>query len=271
MPHKFIDMSGQRFGRLTAIEKVGTSKTHNGEALWSVRCDCGTVKKVTRTSLRRGDTKSCGCLGRKKILCRICGLEFTRPEHRMDKFCGRDCYRKSMRTKALSIRTEPFPPPVRGCRWIRLNRGFALVDKSDYKELSKYLWMLNASGYAVAKIDGRRSLMHRMVLGDTSPEDVDHKNRNRLDNRASNLRYVSGGINRVNSRNNISNTSGYRGVSRHSNSKSHPWVSRIGFNMKRLHLGTFVSAEDAAKAYDVAADKLFGGQAQLNFPKKKVG
>jgi 5-methylcytosine-specific restriction endonuclease McrA len=57
-------MLGQRFGRYTVIEKAGyhTSPCGQKQAMWKCRCDCGTVKTVIGAALRRGNTKSCGCL-----------------------------------------------------------------------------------------------------------------------------------------------------------------------------------------------------------------
>lgn len=54
-----IDLTGQRFGRLTVIEKV-PSKTSN--ARWKCLCDCGKETTVLGTTLRRGESRSCGCL-----------------------------------------------------------------------------------------------------------------------------------------------------------------------------------------------------------------
>jgi hypothetical protein len=57
---KHIDISGSRFGRLLAIEKVGSDK--KGRALWNCKCDCGNVCVKTSEHIRSGNTKSCGCL-----------------------------------------------------------------------------------------------------------------------------------------------------------------------------------------------------------------
>ena len=56
------DLLGQRFGRLTAIEEAGKDK--HGSILWRCKCDCGNECVVVGYSLRRGDSKSCGCLQR---------------------------------------------------------------------------------------------------------------------------------------------------------------------------------------------------------------
>lgn len=55
---KFIDISGQRFGRLTVIKRA----KNRGEATaWLCRCDCGNEKVIRTTSIKEGRTKSCGC------------------------------------------------------------------------------------------------------------------------------------------------------------------------------------------------------------------
>ena len=53
-----IDITGSRFGRLTAIEKAGSGR---GRALWACLCDCGGHKIVDGVRLRNGAVKSCGC------------------------------------------------------------------------------------------------------------------------------------------------------------------------------------------------------------------
>lgn len=61
---KFVDLRGQKFGRLTVIEK--TNKRQGGRIIWKCRCDCGNIVDVNGTSLRNGTTKSCGCYRREK-------------------------------------------------------------------------------------------------------------------------------------------------------------------------------------------------------------
>lgn len=55
------DITGKRFGRLTAIRVVG-KKPNGGCYLWYCECDCGGNKVVDVGKLQNGDTKSCGCL-----------------------------------------------------------------------------------------------------------------------------------------------------------------------------------------------------------------
>lgn len=57
---KVINITNQRFGRLVAICPIGMNKYHN--IIWKCKCDCGNESYVVSSSLRRGLTKSCGCL-----------------------------------------------------------------------------------------------------------------------------------------------------------------------------------------------------------------
>ena len=57
--HRAKGLSGERFGRLMAIERAGTK---GGYVLWRTRCDCGNECEVSSQLLTRGTTQSCGCL-----------------------------------------------------------------------------------------------------------------------------------------------------------------------------------------------------------------
>lgn len=58
---KLIDLTGQKFGRLTVIERDG--KTVRGEhARWLCQCECGKTTITLGRNLREGKTKSCGCI-----------------------------------------------------------------------------------------------------------------------------------------------------------------------------------------------------------------
>jgi len=55
----FINITGQRFGRLVALEREGYGEGH---VRWRCRCDCGRQIIAVGKNLRRGVSKSCGCL-----------------------------------------------------------------------------------------------------------------------------------------------------------------------------------------------------------------
>ena len=52
------DLTGKRFGKLTAIKPVGIAK--NGSIMWKCRCDCGNQIIARNGNLNYGNTKSCG-------------------------------------------------------------------------------------------------------------------------------------------------------------------------------------------------------------------
>ncbi len=54
-----LDLTGQKFGRLTAVERVGHAGT---KVLWRCVCECGGETERPTNSLTSGGTKSCGCL-----------------------------------------------------------------------------------------------------------------------------------------------------------------------------------------------------------------
>ena len=59
---KVVDLTGQRFGRLVALE---IDEGHEGrKTFWMCQCDCGNVKSIRSDYLRHGNVKSCGCLKR---------------------------------------------------------------------------------------------------------------------------------------------------------------------------------------------------------------
>lgn len=55
----FIDMTGIKYGRLTAIERVKNSRY--GQTMWLFRCECGKEIVTTGFAVRSGHTTSCGC------------------------------------------------------------------------------------------------------------------------------------------------------------------------------------------------------------------
>lgn len=56
---KLIDLTGQRFGRLTVIKRAGSD--NQNQATWLCECECGNYTSVGSSDLRRGKTTSCGC------------------------------------------------------------------------------------------------------------------------------------------------------------------------------------------------------------------
>lgn len=61
---KFVDLSGQKFGRLTVVKRVQNKKFQCGQvqAQYLCKCDCGNELVVVASNLKSGNTQSCGCL-----------------------------------------------------------------------------------------------------------------------------------------------------------------------------------------------------------------
>jgi hypothetical protein len=57
------DLTGEKFGKLTVLERAGSK---HGHMIWLCRCECGNTTKVYRGELTKGKTKSCGCAQGKK-------------------------------------------------------------------------------------------------------------------------------------------------------------------------------------------------------------
>lgn len=55
-----LNLSGAKLGRLTGVRRTGTSK--HGRAIWLFRCECGGTIKADPSLVKKGSTRSCGCL-----------------------------------------------------------------------------------------------------------------------------------------------------------------------------------------------------------------
>jgi hypothetical protein len=94
------------------------------------------------------------------------------------------------------------------------------------------------------------------------PAEIDHRNRDKVDNRIENLRPATSSQNKGNIGLLRTNRSGYRGVSL--NSRSGKWHAQIKINGKQTYLGRFDTPEQAALRYNEAARQHFGEFAHLN-------
>ena len=146
---------------------------------------------------------------------------------------------------------------------ISLNHGMvAIVDDDDFEWLSCWKWRAihsyRSQWHAYRREDNKLVRMHRAILNAPAGSYVDHRNGNCLDNQRCNLRLCDNRRNQWNSR--PRHWTRYKGVRLHQHSGR--WHARIG-------LGSFATAEEAARAYDKAARLLCGEFAFLNFPNEE--
>lgn len=144
----------------------------------------------------------------------------------------------------------------------------AIVDDEDFDAIvAMGKWTAHSKGYAYRfhVTDGQRKcvLMQNVVADRAGMSGrIDHRDRDKLNNRRSNLRTASRSQNGANQERRQNNSSGYKGVAWHRQCEK--WCAYIKVDGKRLHLGLFVNLVDAAQAYDRAARKYFGEFACLN-------
>jgi hypothetical protein len=149
-----------------------------------------------------------------------------------------------------------------------------LVDDEDYERLSQRCWHINSCGYAVTKIKhpakpGAHTVlaMHREILGLAHGirTQVDHCNGLKTDNRRSNLRKCS---HTENSRNKPmrANKVGLKGVRAYKSRRgvTQKFQAQICVDKKTIHLGYFLTPEQAHAAYCEAARKYHGDFANLS-------
>lgn len=140
----------------------------------------------------------------------------------------------------------------------------ALVDDDDYQTVAQYKWNPR-NGYAVTYINTYTDFcsvsMHGLIMGRRPNMDIDHINRNRLDNRRSNLRHCTRSENCLNS-GPRSPASGFKGV--YWNNRKSKWRVELTYKGKRIRVGHFSDREDAALAYNVVTQILNGPNMYLN-------
>lgn len=152
---------------------------------------------------------------------------------------------------------------------IPLTKGeFTIIDMADFEQASQFHWALHGEGYAVTRnqITGH-ALMHRWISGAKKGEVCDHRNRNRLDNRRSNLRlcnYTQNGQYCEKRMPYGTSKSRFKGVCTTQLGNLKPWRAYYSINRTQISLGTFETEVEAALAYNTAALEHFGEFALLN-------
>lgn len=228
------DLKGQRFGKLTVIERVDDiEREWNGKRIsrvaWLCKCDCGRTRIGEQGSLLSGRTKTCG---------------------------SNEC-RKGRRV----IRNTYDLNGEFGKGWTKNGVEF-WFDKEDYDLIKDYNWC-EKDGYITAitwnYTDGsqHKLRLHRLIMGVENIKDfscqIDHINHNKVDNRKENLRIVNNmqnGFNRITWREDGSKI-GVR-------LKKNKWLANITVDGNVVKLGKYDNYEDAVRARIDAEKKYWG-------------
>jgi len=153
---------------------------------------------------------------------------------------------------------------------IELTNGYkALVDDEDYDRINQFKWHYH-DGYAARSkwVDGGpvKIMMHREVLGlpfsYVDDRQIDHKDRDDLNNTKCNLRICTQSRNLANNNGHRKNplSSQYKGVRK----RYQRWCAQISVNGVTKNIGTFDTEIEAADAYNKKAKDLWGEFAVLN-------
>ena len=139
-----------------------------------------------------------------------------------------------------------------------------IIDAEDVERVNGYKWHMNGQGYAATRPKGEIIKLQHLITNVSANynNQIDHKDRDRLNNRKSNFRFCTQADNAKNSTMPTNNTSGFKGVSWLKNNKK--WRARITLDNELISLGLFKDILNAARAYNKAALKYHGEFACLN-------
>lgn len=181
------------------------------------------------------------------------------------------------RSCRADIAARKSPSPVNhgdGTLSVPLTGGkFALIDEVDWSIVSRHCWHVRngrntlyavANEYIPETKGGRKIWMHRLITDAPDGIQVDHINRDGLDNRRCNLRLATPVENQRNRPGKKNGTSVYKGVSW--SSQHSKWRAQIYHDQRQHFVGLFHDEIDAARAYDSRAKEIHGRFAYLNFP-----
>jgi len=269
----FRDLTGQRFGRLSAVEVA--DKSADGCYRWKCLCDCGNVVIVRSRGLITGNTKSCGCLN--KEFEDFSGLRFGRltvirrvPEKKGAVYweCKCDCGNttivtsgnlKGHTTRSCGCLQSETARKARGIPHHKLTETLNAI-KSRCNN-PNHICYANYGGRGIKVCDEwnngteghDRFVMWSLENGYSNGLSLD-----RIDNNKGyspdNCRWTTRSVQSSNRR--VRNSTGVLGVYRTRGHKK--YCAMIGKDYKRINLGTFDTIEEAAKARRDAELQYYG-------------
>lgn len=228
---RFIDLTGQQFGRLIVIKRAEDYVAPNGihQVQWLCKCLCDKHSIIIAKSqnLRNGNTKSCGCLQKERVS--KANKKYNHYDLSGEYGIGYDCNGKKF-----------------------------YFDLEDYNLIKDYCWCIGMRGYVNAYVEnGVNISMHKLIMNPKNGLLVDHIHGkdSRHDNRKSNLRIATDSQNQMNRGLIKSNTSGITGVCW--DKSRNKWLSQIKINNK-THRKRFDKFDDAVAQRKKWEEEFFG-------------
>lgn len=292
---KFIDLTGQKFGHLTAKYFDNQYINSNGKkvSVWWCECDCGNpdLIPVYGCHLKDGHTKHCNkCIKYEDLIGQTFGNwlvlrkgdDYISPkgEKCIQWVCECQCEDKTIHTIRADILKNGNSQSC-GClkkNTYDLSNEYGIgydcnglpfyFDLEDYEKVKQYTWHRDKHNYLCADCfrNGINTTikMHRLVLDilDDNRYDGDHIKHRNYDNRKSQLRKVNNSQNSMNTKTPKTNTSGYKGVC--FDKSRNKYEAYIKINGKKKHLGRYENKEDANKARMEAEELYFGEYSYKN-------
>ncbi len=247
--NKVKDLTGQKFGKLTVLERAPDKYYPCGtkEYRWKCQCDCGNITIVATNHLKRKKhpTQSCGCIVKKNAIKQLNKIH-------NGEYASHKEYNKYDLSGEYGIGYTKYPN--------KEGINYFYFDLEDYNKIKNYCWHF-ARGYIEAwdylnKDKNTNIRIHRLIMNCPSDKEVDHINHKTYDNRKSQLRIVTSTQNSMNQKPSKMSSTGVRGIS-YSKTENR-YIVRIGINNKRIYLGSYKTLEEAKQVRKKAEKEYYG-------------
>lgn len=241
-----IDLTGQKFGRLTVIKRTEDHVQPSGQrkTQWLCKCDCGNECVAQGNVLRRNEVKSCGCLNSELITARN---------------------KQSKKYNTYDLSGEY------GIGYTTKGEEF-YFDLEDYDLIKNYCWFIDSRGYVISQKtqEHERIIQHRFIMNCPDEFEIDHIHQeNKNDNRKANLRICSHMKNSMNRGIRSDNKFGVTGVYKEMCNGKEKWVARIKAYGK-TYRKRFVDFNSAVKQRKEWEEQLFSDYSYANSQKIEV-
>lgn len=223
---KLKDLTNQKFGKLTVLERVNDKIHPSGQhsVMWKCQCECGNIITTSSANLRNNHTMSCGCYREKRL------------------YESRKKYNKYDLSNDYGIGIDS-------------KGNYSYFDLEDYDKIKEICWCVDSFDKRVSGCYyGKHIRLHQLVL-DFPNQLIDHINRNPSDNRKSNLRLSDKQLNSINRDCNKNSKTQVRGVCKLKNGK---YMARTCIDYKDIYLGCFETMEEAKLKREEFKKQYFG-------------